>query len=187
MARISYPSTERLHAPDIAHHLELARTRGAPRPESQAVRAHVPAILDTFSATWEAAFYGGELDHRVKELARMYVAKTVECAYCSGQRSELARDQGLGEQELDDLLRYESSTRLSDREKAALAYTDAIVWDQTMADDTLWQRLHQHFTEAELVELGYFVALTSGQQRWIRTLGLEHLEVLADTQAGLVD
>jgi AhpD family alkylhydroperoxidase len=185
MPRISYPPADTLNADGIAEHLKVARERGAPRPESQAIRAHVPPILDTFSATWDAAFYGGELDHRVKELARMYVSRTVDCAYCGGQRSELARQQGLSEAEIDELLDFESSERLSEREKAALAYTDAITWDQTSADDALWDRLHAHFTEAEIVELGYFVALTSGQQRWIRTLQLGHLEVMADTTSGL--
>jgi hypothetical protein len=37
----------------------------------------------------------------------------------------------------------------------------------------------------ELVELGFFVALTLGQQRWIKTLGIGHGEVLGDTTAGL--
>lgn len=45
--------------------------------------------------------------------------------------------------------------------------------------------MHRHFTDAELVELGFFIALTSGQQRWIKTLGIGHLEVLTDTVAGL--
>jgi hypothetical protein len=35
------------------------------------------------------------------------------------------------------------------------------------------------------VELGYFVAVTFGQQRWIKTLGIGHNEVLADTTSGL--
>jgi hypothetical protein len=35
------------------------------------------------------------------------------------------------------------------------------------------------------VELGFFIALTLGQQRWIKTLGIGHGEVLADTTAGL--
>jgi hypothetical protein len=35
------------------------------------------------------------------------------------------------------------------------------------------------------VELGFFVALTLGQQRWIKTLGIGHGEVLADTVTGL--
>lgn len=60
-----------------------------------------------------------------------------------------------------------------------------MVWDAGLATDELWDRLHRHFTEPELVELGFFIALTSGQQRWIKTLDLGHRQVLADTDAGL--
>jgi hypothetical protein len=35
------------------------------------------------------------------------------------------------------------------------------------------------------VELGFFIALTLGQQRWIKTLGIGHAEILGDTTAGL--
>lgn len=66
-----------------------------------------------------------------------------------------------------------------------MTYTSAIVWNSEIADDALWASLHQHFSVPELVELGFFVALTLGQQRWIKTLGLGHGEVLADTGAGL--
>ncbi len=45
--------------------------------------------------------------------------------------------------------------------------------------------MHEHFSEEELVELGFFIALTLGQQRWIKTLGIAHGEVLGDTVAGL--
>jgi alkylhydroperoxidase family enzyme len=83
------------------------------------------------------------------------------------------------------LLRFEDSDRFDDRQKAALRYTSAILWDSSIADDELWAQLHTHFTEPELVELGFFIALTSGQQRWIKTLGIGHREVLGDTQVGL--
>ena len=43
----------------------------------------------------------------------------------------------------------------------------------------------QHFTEAELVEIGFFIALTMGQQRWLRTLNIEHHQVLAGTDASM--
>jgi hypothetical protein len=62
----------------------------------------------------------------------------------------------------------------------ALTYTSAILWNPDIADDALWTKLHQHFTVPELVELGFFIALTLGQQRWIKTLGIGHGEVLAD-------
>ena len=67
----------------------------------------------------------------------------------------------------------------------ALTYTSAIVWNAEIADEALWTKLHQHFSNAELVELGFFIALTLGQQRWIKTLGIGHREVLADTSTGL--
>ena len=67
----------------------------------------------------------------------------------------------------------------------ALTYTSAIVWNAEIADDALWVKLHEHFTVPELVELGFFIALTLGQQRWIKTLGIGHGEILGDTAAGL--
>ena len=101
------------------------------------------------------------------------------------QRSVQAGRKGLTEDKYDDLLHFADSPRFTEREKAALTYTSAIVWNAEIADDALWARLHQHFSNAELVELGFFIALTLGQQRWIKTLGIGHGEVLADTAAGL--
>ena len=92
--------------------------------------------------------------------------------------------QGLSEAQYDDLLNFESSDRLSEREKAALAYAEAITW-RLDADDALWQRLYRHFSEPELVELGCFIALTMGQQSWLRLLDIEHHEVLAGTAASM--
>lgn len=101
------------------------------------------------------------------------------------QRSVQAGRKGLTEEHYDDLLKFEDSDRYSEREKTALRYTSAIIWDSDLADEALWAQLHEHFTEPELVELGFFIALTSGQQRWIKTLGIGHKEVLGDTDVGL--
>jgi hypothetical protein len=43
------------------------------------------------------------------------------------------------------------------------------------------RRLRSHFSEEQIVELGYFVSLTFGQQRWIKTLGIGHGEVTVST------
>ena len=59
------------------------------------------------------------------------------------------------------------------------------MWSPEEVDDALWERLRLHFSEEELVELGYFIAITYGQQRWIKTLGIGHGEVLDLTKAGL--
>ena len=60
-----------------------------------------------------------------------------------------------------------------------------LVWNPEGADDALWERLRRFFSDDQLVELGYFVSLTYGQQRWIKTLGIGHGEVLNLTRAGL--
>lgn len=83
-------------------------------------------------------------------------------------------------------MNFTESEKFSSREKVALTYTSAIIWNSEIADDALWEQLHQHFTVPELVELGFFVALTLGQQRWIKTLGIEHHQVLAGTSGGTV-
>ena len=84
-----------------------------------------------------------------------------------------------------DLASFRESDRYNPREKAALAWTEAIVLDATKADDALWEELHRHFSEPELVELGFFVALTLGQQRWISTLDIGHGQVLGDQLTGV--
>ena len=185
MARLSYIDPASLTDPRDRELLERARLHGTPRPESQAIRAHVPEILRTFSAYWEATFADGLVDNRLKELCRLYVSKTVECNYCGGQRSEAARAQGLSEALVDEILLFDGSDAFDEREKTALAYTRAIAWDPEQADDALWQRLRTHFTEEQIVELGSFVSLTAGAQRFVKTLDLGHREVLGDGDAGL--
>lgn len=59
------------------------------------------------------------------------------------------------------------------------------MWDPEGADDAVWADLRKHFSEEQIVELGYFVALTYGQQRWIKTLGIGHGEILDLGRAGL--
>lgn len=60
-------------------------------------------------------------------------------------------------------------------------YTSNLVWNPTGVDEALMARLRSHFTEEQVVELGYFVSLTFGQQRWIKTLGIGHGEVTVPT------
>jgi alkylhydroperoxidase family enzyme len=182
--RISYVDPKTLEDPKMLEELERCRREGTPRPESQAIRAHVPAAFWSFANTWQSVFREGVCDHSIKELCRVYVSRSVKCEYCGNQRSIKSTKQGLIEEDYKDLLNFEKSARYDDRQKAALAYAEAITWD-LQADDALWQRLHRHFTEPELVELGYFIAITMGQQRWLRTLGIEHHQVMAGTTASM--
>jgi AhpD family alkylhydroperoxidase len=145
----------------------------------------VPAVLRTFAASWQQVFREGVLDHSIKELARVFIAKSLECGYCAGQRSHLGAAAGLTEREFDEVIEFRDSTLLGAREKAALKWAEAIAWDADLADDQVWAELHEHFTEPELVELGYFIGLTMGQQKFLKTLAIRHGELGTDNLVGL--
>ena len=69
-----------------------------------------------------------------------------------------------------ELMNYAKSGRFTAREKLALRYADAIIYDPAQADDALWAALRAEFNEPELVELGYWIGFTFGGQRWLKTL-----------------
>ncbi len=182
--RISYVALDRMDAAMRAE-MERCQREGTPRPESSAVRAHVPACFWFFANSWRDIFRNGVLAHPIKELCRLYVSRSVQCEYCGNQRSVKAAQSGaVIEDHVKDLLNFESSKNYDDRQKAALAYAEAIVW-HLQTDDAFWERLYRHYTEAELVELGCMIGLTLGQQSWLRLLNIEHHQVLAGTDASM--
>jgi alkylhydroperoxidase family enzyme len=85
-----------------------------------------------------------------------------------------------------ELMNYAKSTRFTPREKIALRYADAIMYDPAQADDAMWGELHAEFSEPELVELGYWIGFTFGGQRWLKTLSTRQGEFAASlkTKAG---
>lgn len=182
--RISYVSPDSVTDPAMVAEFKRCAQFGTPRPESQAIRAHRPPIMLAFATAWKDSFHEGVCDHNIKELCRIYVSRSVKCEYCGNQRSEKSRNAGMVEDDYRELLEFEKSPRYDERQKAALAYAEAITWDLE-TDDALWDRLHAHFSEPELVELGFFIALTMGQQRWLRTLNIQHHQVLAGTAASM--
>lgn len=81
MPRIPYADLTKIHDPEIQDYLEDARLHGAPRPESQAIRAHVPAVIRAFTQAWRTTFRTGVVAHELKELCRVYVSQSIECEY----------------------------------------------------------------------------------------------------------
>ena len=181
--RISYVPLDQMDERMQAE-MERCAREGTPRPESSAVRAHAPNAFWAFADSWRTIFREGVLDHSIKELCRVYISRTVNCEFCGNQRSVQAATAGLLEQQYNELLNFESATGYTERQKAALAYTEAIAW-RLDTDDEFWERMHSHFSEPELVELGCCVALTYGQQSWIRMLGIDHHQYMAGTDASL--
>jgi alkylhydroperoxidase family enzyme len=181
--RISYFPLAEMDDAMLAE-MKRCALEGTPRPESSAVRAHSAGSFWAFANSWEQLYRNGIVDHALKELCRVYVSRSVKCEYCGNQRSAEAQQAGLSEGKLEDLLNFESSTLYDERQKSALAYAEAITW-RLSPDDAFWRRLHEQFSEEELVELACFISLTMGQQSWIRLLNIDHHQVMAGTSAAM--
>jgi alkylhydroperoxidase family enzyme len=181
--RISYFPLDKMDA-DMRQEMERCQREGTPRPESSAIRGHVKACFWFFANSWRDLFRNGVLDHPTKELCRLYISRSVQCDYCGNQRSVKAAGAGMIEDDVKDLLNFEKSTRYDERQKAALAYAEAIAWHLN-TDDAFWERMHKHFSEPQLVELGCMIGLTLGQQSWLRLLNIDHHQVLAGTTASM--
>ena len=181
--RISYVPLEKM-TPEMRAEMERCAREGTPRPESTAVRAHVPACFWFFAESWHNVFRTGILDHAIKEVCRIYVSRAVVCEFCGNQRSITGQQSGVNEGQVDDLMNFEKSAKYTDRQKAALAYAEAIVW-RTETDDAFWERMVRHFSEPELVELGCAIGLTLGQQSWLRLLNIDHHQVMAGTAGSM--
>jgi hypothetical protein len=121
------------------------------RYAGDAIRARAPHVLSVYRETRETVLEGGIVERDIKDLCARYLAQDGEALALEDQR-------------------------LTERERAALAWADAIAWNSEAADDGLWRALHGAFTEPELVELGYSIAIILGQQHWLATHGvIEHL------------
>ena len=81
MARISYVDLDSIADPELLADMEHSRRYGTPRPETQAIRFHVPAVAKAFMRPWKSIFRAGAVEHSLKELCRVYVSKTIDCDY----------------------------------------------------------------------------------------------------------
>ena len=110
--RISYVDPATITDKQMLAEFDRCRREGTPRPESQAIRAHVPAAFWSFASAWDGVFRNGVMDHAIKELCRVYVSRSVKCEYCGNQRSVKSAQQGLVEADYKDLLDFEKSRAL---------------------------------------------------------------------------
>lgn len=106
------------------------------------------------------------LEHSLLELVKMRASQINGCAYCVDMHSKEARKDGESEQRLYLLSAWRESPLYSDRERAALAWTEALTLiAQTHAPDEVYDEARRHFTEAETVRLSVLVVTINGWNR----------------------
>ena len=93
--------------------------------------------------------------------------------YCSTVRSNVAKQEGLTEETINDLSEYASSKRLSEREKAALRYADLFKQGEHAIDKAqVYSDLAGHFSDEEIIELGLFCAEVDGVGKFVKSLNV---------------
>lgn len=106
------------------------------------------------------------LEHSLLELVKMRASQINGCAYCIDMHSKDARAAGETEQRLYLLNAWRESPFYSERERAALAWTEALTLvSQGEVSDALYDQARQHFSDKELVDLSLAIVAINGWNR----------------------
>ena len=106
------------------------------------------------------------LEPSLLELVRMRASQINGCAYCLDMHSKDARAAGETEQRLYLLPAWREAPFYSDRERAALEWTESLTLvSETHVPDDIYEKAREHFSEAELVDLAMAVATINAWNR----------------------
>jgi alkylhydroperoxidase family enzyme len=160
MSRLSHvpldqwdPQLRSLTAADSATPLEQGLMR---------VIAHMPEMAKGLIAFAGALKVHRTLPERLMELMRLRIAFFNQCRSCMAIRYTDAIADGLTERAVCSLERPQEAADLTPAEKAAIRYGELLATDHLRIDDSVYDDLRQHFSEAQIVELGLYAALCVG-------------------------
>jgi AhpD family alkylhydroperoxidase len=131
--------------------------------------ANVPELAKAFVGFGGAMKRTRTLPPRLVELVRLRVAFHNQCRSCMAIRYTEAANDGVTEDLVCSLERPAQATNLTEAEKAAIDYGERMATNHLSIDDAVYDRLRQHFTEAQIVELGTTVAFFVGFGRLAAT------------------
>ena len=99
-------------------------------------------------------------------LIYLRVSQINGCAYCVDLHARDLRKAGETDARIDGLAGWYDSPLFSDREKAALAWVEAVTRiEGTRAPDAAWSELREHFADKELADITYAAALMNAWNR----------------------
>jgi AhpD family alkylhydroperoxidase len=106
------------------------------------------------------------LEQSLIELVKTRASQINGCAYCIHMHTRDARAHGESEERLYLLDAWRESPLYTERERAALAWTEAVTLvSQTHVPDEVYEQVRRHFDEAELVKLTLLVATINAWNR----------------------
>jgi len=116
------------------------------------VYARVPAAIKVSIAVTKFLTKGVRLERELVYLIETYTAGLNDCGFCVDIARSMAMQEHVDLNKLEGLANFRTDPRYSVRERAALAYVEAITRDRHVDDDT-FAALKEHFTVTEIVEI----------------------------------
>ena len=151
----------------------MARKRLGLLPEPFTVAAHHTKVFGAMSGFEMALERSHKVSIRYKALGELRAAMVVGCEWCVDIGSMIARESGLTDAELKDLVDWRASERFDEVDKLVLEYADAVSATPVDVSDELFERLRAHFDEAQLVELTAAIAWENWRARFNWAFGLD--------------
>jgi alkylhydroperoxidase family enzyme len=171
MPHIEPLSSEEIHDPELKALIARGEALGVPDALFPRVLARVPAHAKALLRALLVSHAEGNVDHKLKEVIRVQLARTAGDAYFATLRSARARDQGLDEETIEaGSGKFEDDARFSAAEKWALRYARTLYLEPEKVDAAFYAEGKKHYSEAQIMELGAFIAFHYGMQAFARTL-----------------
>ena len=127
--------------------------------------ARSPKLFQSLLAV-EATIHAGGLDEKLLHLVKMRASQINGCAYCLDMHAKDARAEGETEQRLYSLDAWRETPFYSDRERAALEWTEAVTLVATThIPDAAYEAARAHFNEEEMKTLTLAVAMINTWNR----------------------
>ena len=176
MTRIAPLSDAEIADPELRDLIARGEALGVPDALFGRILARAPEQAKPLMKALLMSHAEGSVDHKLKEVIRIQLARFAGDTYFSQLRSKHARDEGLTETRVDaGTGDYEDSDLFSEAEKSALRYTDQMYLDPQKVDAAMYADLKKHWSEAQIMEIGAFIAFHYGMQLWMRSLGARPL------------
>lgn len=113
------------------------------------------------------------LDPVLRELGQARAGYAAGSQFVFSQHCKSCRALGMSEEKISAIPSWEVATCFSPAERAVLAYTDALVYDNGRVADGVFEALSSHLSDEEILELTYITCLYEGHAIMARALRLE--------------
>lgn len=151
----------------------LRRCEEIQAPDDLFVRilARAPGYANALHDAMYQSHAEGNVDHKLKEIIRIQLARHAKDTYFANLRSRKALAEGLTEERIEaGCGDFENDPQFTEAEKWALRYAYLMYRDPAKVNGAFYDEGKKHWSEAQIMELGGMIALHYGMQVFMRTL-----------------